>query len=114
MPQAGSKIVSPQIGVDHLDHERADLARRAELAVQRRLAEVCQQIFEDVALDIRCRACGTSIPSSSSITCFSTFGSTISSTASRKYSATCGSSLTSEAMYGKTSSRTKSRRSCRS
>ena len=39
-----------------------------------------------------------SIASSSSITCLSTFGSTISNTASRKYSATCGSSFTSEAM----------------
>ena len=41
-----------EIGIDHLDHKGADLARRPKLTVQRRLAEVSEQIFKDVALDV--------------------------------------------------------------
>ena len=45
-----------EIGVDHLDHERADLARRAELTVQRRVAQVREQVS---ACLLRLRVPGT-------------------------------------------------------
>ena len=42
-----------EVGIHHFDHHGADLARRAELTVQGRLAKVGQQVLEDVALDVR-------------------------------------------------------------
>ena len=41
------------VRVNHLDHEGADLARGAELAVERTGAKVHKQVFEDVTLHIR-------------------------------------------------------------
>ena len=41
-----------QVRIGHLDHEGADLSRGAELAVESRLSEMGEQVFEDVALDV--------------------------------------------------------------
>ena len=97
MPQAGSKIVSPRSG-STISTMKARICRGVRnWPFERRLAEVGEQVLEDVALHVGAELLN-SMPSSSSMTCLSTLGSTISSTASRKYSATCGSSFTSDAM----------------
>jgi hypothetical protein len=53
VPQAGSKKGIADVGINHLDHEGADLARGAELAVERAGTQMHKQVFEDVALHVR-------------------------------------------------------------
>ena len=53
--RTASRVVDrvTEVRVRHLDHERADLAWRAELAVQGGLAQMREKVLEDVALDVR-------------------------------------------------------------
>ena len=53
MPQAGIVDGVTKFRSDHLDHEGPDLARGAELPVQRGLSQVSEEILEDIALHVR-------------------------------------------------------------
>ena len=49
MPQAGSRIFSPKLGVDHVDHELGDGARGVVLAGVAGVLQVAQDLLVEVA-----------------------------------------------------------------
>ena len=55
MPQAGSRIVSPRLRVDHVDHELGDGAGRVVLAGVAGALEVAQDLLVDVAEQVAVR-----------------------------------------------------------